>query len=668
MAVLLLTGCAGKGYEERKPKSGTNNEATPGENKNTPTPVENTPTPAADTPTPAPDTPTPVVTMEPADTPTPAADTPTPAADTPTPVADTPTPAADTPTPTVAESTPTPTPSSFGSVEEEQAAFDKFLDDVFVYLMGTNHLEIHFKIEHPEDYGIEVTYDFTEEDFTMEEGYQELLSVCEPLYTFNYDNLTKAQQINYDRLVYEIEFTERYRALDSSSVNNYLMSESNNAIEGVMSTLSEYPFLEERDFEDYLKDIQACADYLEPVFKEMKHLCEIGACPTREMYDTTMSFLDDLCDRENPVILVAFRNNAKESGKDQAFIDEYAEKVSRLLQESLIPAAEKLRENVKTLESYVTDVRGLVSREGGKDYYSYLVQARTGSNLSIDDMYTYLNNKIDAMFDQFQKIYLSDMGSIDRYYDLTYDTNDYRTILDRLKKIAAEKFPAIRDTEYTVSALPDELCVEGSLAYFMTPQIDRPDRKIIRVNPHSGSDGVGLFSTLAHEGYPGHLYQDEYYHSSEGYHHFNAALTYLGYIEGWATMIGTDAYEWITDGDSNVAFICDFDYTYSNALVAVIDIGVNYYDWDVDRTKKYLEGTLLSSHASEYAAYFYDCAISDPGLLMPYTYSHFQCLDIIDELMAKGMTKMEAYKAFLDVGPASIDVLRKHLGLPGESK
>ena len=661
LAVLLMTGCAGNGYDERKPKSGTNSEVTPNGQKDTPTPASDTPTPtAADTPTPVPDTPTPVP-----DTPTPVPDTPTP-----TPIPDTPTPtiAESTPTPTVTKSVPTPTPASWASVEEEQTAFDEFLTEVFVSQMSSaDHLTLHFRLEHPEAYGIEVTYGFEEDEYDSERAYQEFKASLTGLDAFTYDHLTDAQKVNYDRLMYELDLTERYRSVDYNCVNNYLMASNNNAVEGIMSALCEYAFVEDKDYADFLKDLEASADYLDVLFKEMKHLCEIGACPSQDMYDTTIDNLNGLC-KKNNIILAAFRANAADAGMDAATIEQRAEEVNKIIQEKLIPAAEVMRSNVMTLKEYIEEPKGLAARgAGGQEYYSYLAQASTGSNLALDDMYTYLDKKINGLINTYRSVYLRDMDCINRYSALDYDASDYVTVIDRLKKLTADDFPAIRDTKYTVSALADELCVDGVLAYFLVPQADNPDRKVIRVNPKSKVSNVELYATLAHEGYPGHLYQDEYFRSSEGYHIIDTAFTYTGYGEGWAKLMEREAYRWLTDGDESVMFLCEFESFYSNSVVALCDIGVNYYGWDVKQVQSYLAGTLYGDNPA-IAKNVVEFVTSDPAMLLPYTYSFFQCEDIINELMDKGMTRMEAYTAFLNVGPASTCVLRKHLGLPEESK
>lgn len=639
LVAVLLTGCGNSGLQERTKKNNTNTTAA----TETPTPGETTPTDEPK-PTEEPGTPTP----EPTDTPA-------------------------TPTPEITDApatpTPTPTPSGrFGSVEEEQKAFDDFLNDMFIEMTGTDHVMVHFSIEHPEKYGIETEFVITDEEFDMKKAAEEFEEYFEGFDQFNYDHLTDKQKIYYDRLVYELNLTRRYKDIDIKSVNNYLMAENGNAVDSLLTILTEYPFVEEKDMADYMKDVAAVADYLDSLFALMKQLCENGACPTQEMYDTTMENIETLCKQPSEnIILSAFRSNAAGYGFDDATVQKYAAELEKVLTDSLIPAAEKLRDNVKTLESYISEAKGLASREGGANYYAYLAQSKTGSELTVNEMYNYLDRKTTEMASEFVKIYQQDGGIFNRYDEVMYGTRDFNVILDRLKKLTSENYPKIRDTKYIVSALPDELCVEGVLAYFMTPQIDNPDRKIIRVNPKSEKSDIELFSTLAHEGYPGHLYQDEYFRHSGNWHEISSVLNYTGYMEGWATMMGKNAYNWAMPDDPNLAFFFDLDYTYSNSVVAICDIGVNYMNWDKAQVKKYLSTTLLGS-GTDLVDLVFDAVTSDPVVYLPYTFSHFQSLDIIDSLMKKGMTEKEAYQAFLEIGPASFDVLCKHLGLDGEPK
>ena len=581
-----------------------------------------------------------------------------------TPATPTPTETPATPTPTETPATPTPTPA-FGSAEEEQAAFKKFLDSVFVDMIGTNNLSVHFNLEHPEEYGITTDFELTEETIDLAETYEQMKGYAEELVKFNYDNLTDAQKVDYDRLAYEIRVSELYK--DVKVCLNIFMRENNNAVDSLSTALTEYPLAEEKDLELFLKDLGSIPSYLTSLFAEMKKLCEAGYGPTQGMFDTTMDNINNLCaPAERNVLLASFCSNMENSGFDADKINEYSTKVEELLSTETVPAFKRFYDDVKTLEQYVEEPKSLASREGGKEYYTMLVQTTTGSNWSVDKMYDYLLKKAQDMISDYSTAYLKDQTITQRKQNMRYGTTDFRTILDDLKKRTAAEYPAIRDTQYTVSALPDELCVEGVLAYFLSPQADNPDRKIIRVNPKNKSSDVELFSTLAHEGYPGHLYQDEYFRATPGYHPINSALHYTGYMEGWATMMGTNAYLWATKNDADVALFFDFDYTFPMSMIGCCDIGVNYFGWGRDELRNFMSENLLNAGAADE---IYEMVTADPGVVLPYSLCHFLCIDIIDELMSsKNMTKKQAYEAFLKVGPCSFDVLRKNLGITPEEQ
>ena len=46
-----------------------------------------------------------------------------------------------------------------------------------------------------------------------------------------------------------------------------------------------------------------------------------------------------------------------------------------------------------------------------------------------------------------------------------------------------------------------------SPAFYLTPPMDTGTPNVIYINPAASYQGLELFTTLAHEGFPGHLYQ-----------------------------------------------------------------------------------------------------------------------------------------------------------------
>ena len=64
---------------------------------------------------------------------------------------------------------------------------------------------------------------------------------------------------------------------------------------------------------------------------------------------------------------------------------------------------------------------------------------------------------------------------------------------------------------------------------------------VIYINNGSVSSSEDLYTTLAHEGYPGHLYQNVYF-LSNCTSPVRTVLSFGSYVEGWATYVENYAY------------------------------------------------------------------------------------------------------------------------------
>lgn len=560
----------------------------------------------------------------------------------------------------------TPTPEVDLNSDEalkEQEKFDAYLTDVFKeFVKGQGGATIHFLMEHPENYGIEGD-DSLGEVVVDEQGYAEQCKrLREELEKFNYSLLTKSQKVNYDRMDYEyrlgIEGAELTRCYSS------LFSMNGNVISNSSTYYTEYMICEKKDADDYLKLLAMYPEMIRETLKQAEQDKADGILPTKAMLENVIDTARDLSKSKDHPFVVAFQTNLGElSDLTVAELENYVKQAQTLVEEKVVPELVSIAEVLekKVADGEYAEPAGMCNKEGGKEYYEYLIQAKVGSEMSAQEIFDYLEGKKKQMLKSYMAMMMLDSGVIDRYESATYELTEPEAILNELKTTIRDTFPAIGETEFTVSYLPKVLEIDGVLAYYLSPQIDNTGRKVIRVNGSAaGDNSISLYSTLAHEGYPGHLYQDEFFMSSEGYHIVNSLLSYQGYQEGWAVRAGAKAYEWCCS-DDNVAACFNFDYDYSMMLAAMSDIGVNYFGWDVDGVYSFLKDNLIDS--MEAAESFFDMAVSDPGVYLPYVFGYHMTNDIMKNLEKKGMTEKEAMEAFLTVGPCSFEVLTKHLGL-----
>ena len=230
-------------------------------------------------------------------------------------------------------------------------------------------------------------------------------------------------------------------------------------------------------------------------------------------------------------------------------------------------------------------------------------------------------------------------------------------MLAALAEIAADKFPDVGEISWICSYLSDEQKQDHVVAYFMPPQIDNIKRNVIRINDSNVSDSVELFMTLAHEGIPGHLYQQQYTFLDAPYEEINHELTYMSYQEGWAVYIEKLAADWCLDSEDAAAYSYNMS-LFNYLFVTCGDILVNYYGYTEEEFLEWMKSVLGYSSSD-----IYEFVISDPCLYPCYGLGPLLVEDTINELAAKGYDEKTCYDKFLDVGPAPFTIVWEELGI-----
>ena len=542
---------------------------------------------------------------------------------------------------------------------DEQNQFDDFLNEITRELAKDSGMELHFYFEYPEQFGMTKNNTFGE----VEAEYAEFCRKYKSrMAGFDYEALTPGQQVNYDRLMYEFNIGIQAESL-SRHIYCSLFSENNNVINSVSTMLTEYAFLNEQDIKNFLETIEDCPRFFSEVQELAWNEYIYNNCLLLEsMIDVTVEYIDGIIVEDNNPLVEGFAANIVEAGLTEEQNAEYIRQYQDKLRQYLFTSLQSFKTEIqKWYDACDDEAFGMCKLPGGKEYYEYSAQATLGTDMSATDMFDYLNAKFTDEYSELIKVVRFHPESYENYpSDDDYTVEDPVVILDSLKEYIKQNYPEIRETRYTVSALPEALRVDGVLAYFMTPQYDNGSRKIMRFNPDGIEDCISFFSTLAHEGYPGHLYQHEFFSHCEGYRPINALLSYTGYTEGWAVVAGEQAYYYILE-DTSLADLYAIFYNINMDICAIADIGVNYMGWGVGDLKNFLNGYGLGD--DETVAYVYDAVAVDALVYLPYTIGRYLMLDTFEQLEAKGYSDIEAKTAVLNIGPCTFEILWQHLGI-----
>ena len=259
-----------------------------------------------------------------------------------------------------------------------------------------------------------------------------------------------------------------------------------------------------------------------------------------------------------------------------------------------------------------------------------------------------------------QKLFFTNPSLSSKLEDFSFNMTDPVEILEDLKKRIPDDFPEIDDVDYEIKYISKALEDSASPAMYFIPQLDNLDVNSIYIN-QSDKNTNELYPTLAHEGYPGHLYQTQYFANTNP-EWIRYIMAPGGYVEGWATYIEVQSYKYAQTGDEALNELYSANYATVLTLYAKCDIGVNYYGWSEDDVLSYISkfGFNDESVASE----MYYAFISNPGNYCKYILGMIG----FEELKAEAMDELDEafvlkdfHKFVLDMGPVQFDILFEHL-------
>ena len=547
--------------------------------------------------------------------------------------------------------------------EDESERFDAFLNDLFLDMQTRDTSSLHFTIEHPQDYGIdtEVTLGNANDFNTYSDDI--FKKIEEGLKEFTPEKLGDNQRIMYELLSYEFSMYKEAEAFETDYICPYF-SQNGEVLSGIQSAYTEFSLQEEKDVETYVELLKLLPDYLEdikPLITES--VVDKNELLTQSMYDNALESADSWIteDYKKNIIYVSFASAIKEVGLDEETEEEYLGEVAEIVTDSIIPAIKDFKDFETGFENEIDEAKGLACFEGGKDYYAYLMESYIGVGCSVDELFEYAFN---AFIDVETE--MTDLARKHPSYLISAPKSEYGDepdeILSALADFTADEFPNVGEVSWICSYLREEQTEDHVVAYYVHPQLDNINRNVIRINGDSISDSVELIATLAHEGIPGHLYQQQYEYQDEPYEEVNSGLSYFSYQEGWAVYSEKKGLTWLL-GDQDAGQYYYDEGVLNYLLVTCADILVNYYGYSKDEVNSWMAEKIGYSVSS-----IYDFVVSDPCLYTYYGLGPVLVEDTLTALAEAGNDEKTCYSKFLDIGPAPFTLVWDELDIENPVK
>ena len=238
-------------------------------------------------------------------------------------------------------------------------------------------------------------------------------------------------------------------------------------------------------------------------------------------------------------------------------------------------------------------------------------------------------------------------------------------IIAQLREASKEDFPALEELPYTVKDVPAALEEYTSPAFFMIPPIDSQDKNTIYIN-NSALDASSLFTTLAHEGYPGHLYQTVYSQLLD-LDPLNNELSATGYAEGWATYVEHEYGYSYLDESETYRRLARLNALLSLEVSALADIGVNWAGWSEDDLAAWLD---MLGFNGDVAGDLMAHVCAEPANYMAYAAGYLEFMELrktAENTLGDTFDALEFHTWLLNQGPAPFPALADRLSVWLES-
>ena len=552
---------------------------------------------------------------------------------------------------------------------EEQKKFDEFMNQEFVNSLQESYVNTHILTEHPESFGIDVSkltveIDKPQTEETMKENKEITEKTANEFHEFDRDLLTDEQKVTYDKYKFMMDYT-----LEMNDSKYDYMATPLESITGMHTQLptlfADFTLRNEQDVEDVITLMGSVRTYMNSILDYTKKQEEKGTLMID--IDSIKEYCEKVVKEDvNSSVLTGLNQSIDDLNLGDEKTTQYKEELKKAFQEEFLPTYSDIVNVMEALDTAKNNTQGLSHMKNGKDYYELLFKQAIGTDKSIKEIQKELKTLADASLKTAQNTLMDDMELAKDYMNGNMKTSytDFQNMLKDLNNAIKDDFPSVGDLDYNIQPIGEDLASGGVAAYFNIPALDSTEKKQIRVNMMKDAldiQSLETFSTLAHEGIPGHMYQIAYEYQNTKDNWSKSIANFLGYTEGYATYVELYSLKYLKDVSKNTVTLQQNLTAYQNCIVALSDIGIHYEGWSEEETKEFLSDNGLEVPD---ISNFYKQIQSNPTAFLSYYVGYAQIADLKNEVQDELKDKysdLGFHTALLKSGGAPFSVVEENI-------
>ena len=533
--------------------------------------------------------------------------------------------------------------------EKENKEFNKYLDELFYEFLGNDPISINSVIVNTKNYNIEeydvTAYSFNEQD--EKEYYDNLKSIKDKLSEFK--KLTKEQELSRKIL---IDYLNRNLAFEDlfyyqSNFGSYLGYQAQLPI-----ILAEYRFDDLYDIESYFNYLKTTKTTFTNMINYEREKINKNLGMNKIIINGVIDQINNFLSLEGSYLIANFEkkinelNFLNETQRNSLIIEH-----NDIIENEFLDAYSYLKSELKTLNASIEGT-GIGNLPDGKKYYQALFNQATGTDYTIEEAKQYLEGKISELIKSYNIFYSQ------KYEVNLMSQNNYNDLMTFFLDKSKSNFPKLPyNLNYEIKTIDKSLENNSSPAMYFISPIDKNIKEIIYVNNRYFQDDKNyVYKTMAHEGIPGHMYQNVYLKNLD-IPNVRKIIHYSGYSEGWATYVENYVISYV-DNTALKAF--EFYDTLSYLYLGILDIGINYEGWSIEEASKYLMDLYKISNKDAEDLYYQ--LIEVPTNYLEYFFSYYQVQDLktyFKGIMGNKYSDYLFHKIYLDTGPAPFSILKE---------
>ena len=567
-------------------------------------------------------------------------------------------------------------------------SFREMADQLFFEDITTDALSLHYTLAYPTQYSIK-SIPLTLPEYDKNVLIQSKIKTENLFSVLSNMNTSKlSSEEHYCHTLLKDYFSTQIEGFPYSYFEEFFTPSSGIPLNYPL-LMAEYTFRNKQDILNYLTLLEDTPNYFNSYFAFEKERALNGFYLSSYSLQDTANQCNSIITKEalkknTHFLQITFRERLaplvakKIISPKEAF--QYIKENNNILINIVFPSYQKLENSLLSLQSNKQPLQGLYRKNQGKKYYQWLIKKQVGSSLSVPEILQKLEADFKNNLKEFKYLQkkIQTFPNYEEYITKSFPIKDRNKTLSYLQKFAKMDFPSLssfsdKPIKTTIKSVSNSLEEYTSPAFYMIPPIDDIWKNTIYINNLSTPEGLDLFTTLAHEGYPGHLYQTVYYglYTNENdVPYIRHIMNYEGYVEGWAIYCEFYSYNYATKlypEDEQEFFslwhqLLLTDRKLQLAILSILDINLHFYDDSFVNAKNILSNYEILDDQTVTDIYRY--VIEEPVNYLKYYLGYLSIIDLKETVKSKMGTSYsdkKFHEMFLKAGPSDFYNLENRL-------